>query len=82
MNSIGPGPVWTDIATSGLANGSDAPPPEGQEEAVADMLKATRAEARIGVPADIADAVLLVVQEKARWITGQFISVSGGITGG
>jgi NAD(P)-dependent dehydrogenase (short-subunit alcohol dehydrogenase family) len=46
------------------------------------MLKATRAEKRIGTVEDVADAVLLVVQERARWITGQFVSVSGGITGG
>lgn len=36
---------------------------------------------RIGTVEDIADAVLLVASEKGRWITGQFISVSGGITG-
>lgn len=45
------------------------------------MLKATRADRRIGTTQDIADAVLLVVQERARWITGQFIDVSGGVTG-
>lgn len=41
----------------------------------------TRAEARIGSTADIADAALLIVSEKSRWITAQYISVSGGITG-
>jgi NAD(P)-dependent dehydrogenase (short-subunit alcohol dehydrogenase family) len=42
----------------------------------------TRAENRVGAVEDIADAVLLLTSEKSRWITGQFISVSGGITGG
>lgn len=51
------------------------------ETAYSDLLDLTRAERRIGLPADIADAVLLAVQEKGRWITGQVISVSGGITG-
>jgi NAD(P)-dependent dehydrogenase (short-subunit alcohol dehydrogenase family) len=40
----------------------------------------TRAAARIGTTEDIADMVLLLVSEKARWITGQYIS-AGGITG-
>lgn len=40
----------------------------------------TRAENRAGTTADIGDAVLLIVNEKSRWITGQYISVSGGVT--
>jgi NAD(P)-dependent dehydrogenase (short-subunit alcohol dehydrogenase family) len=46
-----------------------------------DILGLTRAEKRIGTPQDIADIVLLVVNEKGRWITGQHISASGGVTG-
>lgn len=41
----------------------------------------TRAEERIGTTEDIADVVLLLASEKSRWITGQFVSASGGITG-
>lgn len=41
----------------------------------------TRAADRLGTAEDLADATLLIVSEKSRWITGQFISVSGGITG-
>ena len=52
-------------------------------EPVKDFLVArTRAEDRVGTVNDIADAVLLLADEKSRWITGQVISVSGGITGG
>ena len=40
-----------------------------------------RAEERIGRAEDVADAALLLVSEKSRWITAQYISVSGGITG-
>lgn len=82
MNSVGPGPVLTDLAIGNNQRDSDAPIPGGNQEAVDDMLKMTRAERRIGTSQDIADAVLLVVQERARWITGQFISVSGGVSGG
>lgn len=45
------------------------------------MIALTRAEARLGTVQDVADIVLLLVQEKSRWITAQYISASGGITG-
>ncbi len=45
------------------------------------LVPLTRAEEREGRTEDIADAVLLLTSEKSRWITGQTISVSGGITG-
>jgi 3-oxoacyl-[acyl-carrier protein] reductase len=35
---------------------------------------------RLGQPADIADAVGLLVSPDARWITGQSIAVDGGLT--
>lgn len=41
----------------------------------------TRAADRVGTIEDLGDAVLLIASEKARWITGQYISVSGGVTG-
>ncbi|MBX3300834.1 MAG: glucose 1-dehydrogenase [Nitrospira sp.] len=34
---------------------------------------------RLGVPKDIADVVVFVVSEGARWLTGQTIQVGGGI---
>lgn len=45
------------------------------------LIPMTRAEARLGTTDDVADAVLLLVSEKSRWITAQWISVSGGLTG-
>lgn len=69
VNSVAPGPVSTDIY------------PEGKEEEfMAAELAVTRAENRPGTTADIGDAVLLLASEKSRWITGQYISVSGGVT--
>ncbi|KAJ4258897.1 hypothetical protein NW762_007984 [Fusarium torreyae] len=69
VNSVAPGPVITDIY------------PEGSVEQVAGPeISVTRAADRPGTPADIGDAVLLLVNEKSRWITGQYISVSGGTT--
>lgn len=71
INTVSPGPVTTDSMllpeTKGLMDW---------------LVSLTRAEERPGSVEDIADAVLLLVSEKGRWITGQNISVSGGITGG
>jgi 3-oxoacyl-[acyl-carrier protein] reductase len=33
---------------------------------------------RIGQPEDIADAIVFLTSEQARWLTGQVIKVSGG----
>jgi NAD(P)-dependent dehydrogenase (short-subunit alcohol dehydrogenase family) len=69
VNSIAPGPVITDLV------------PADAETAFSDFVGMTRAAKRVGTVQDIADAVLLIVNEKSQWITGQFISASGGITG-
>jgi len=45
------------------------------------LYQQTRAANRLRSVEDLADATLLIVSEKSRWITAQFISVSGGITG-
>lgn len=70
VNSIAPGPVLTDLA-----------PPEALKAGHAQIMAMTRAAQRYGTTQDIADAVLLIVNEKSRWITGQYISASGGMTG-
>ena len=72
INQVAPGPV----ATDGLGTGPTADAIEST------LVPLTRADARMGTTEDIADAVLLLVSEQSRWITGQYISVSGGITGG
>ncbi|KAI0890805.1 hypothetical protein F4806DRAFT_347827 [Annulohypoxylon nitens] len=72
INTVMPGPVSTDAIPLGSK----------VEEAQRGLLvPMTRAEERFGTVEDIADAVLLLVQEKSRWITGQTIGVNGGITG-
>ncbi|KAK7409153.1 hypothetical protein QQX98_008646 [Neonectria punicea] len=70
VNSVAPGPVATDII-----------PKELVEELTGPQKGITRAADRIGTVDDLADAILLLVSEKARWITGQYIGVNGGITG-
>lgn len=71
INTLSPGPVDTDSL-----------PQVPEVQALRSwLLSLTRAEDRVGTVEDIADAVLLLASERSRWITGQYISVSGGITG-
>ena len=44
------------------------------------IYEQTRAANCLGSVEELADATLLLVLEKSRWVTGQFISVSDGIT--
>jgi NAD(P)-dependent dehydrogenase (short-subunit alcohol dehydrogenase family) len=76
VNTIAPGPVPTDASKPFLEK-PDGSPTDMQVA----MHAMTRAAARLGTTADIADAVLLLASEKSRWITAQWISLSGGITG-
>ncbi|RKL28298.1 hypothetical protein BFJ72_g12529 [Fusarium proliferatum] len=69
VNAVAPGPVLTDAIPAAIADEFQRP-----------SIEMTRAANRAGTTKDIADAVLLLVSEKARWITGQYISVSGGVT--
>ncbi|KAI4864442.1 NAD(P)-binding protein [Hypoxylon rubiginosum] len=69
VNSVAPGPVMTDILTE-----------EFGENITKEQRQMTRAADRPGTIEDIGDAVLLLASEKSRWITGQYISVSGGVT--
>ncbi|KAL7921789.1 hypothetical protein ACQKWADRAFT_321137 [Trichoderma austrokoningii] len=71
INTVMPGPVLTD----------SLPPTPEFEMLKGMLLNMTRAESRFGTVEDIADAVLLLANEKSRWITGESISVSGGIVG-
>jgi NAD(P)-dependent dehydrogenase (short-subunit alcohol dehydrogenase family) len=76
VNTIALGPVPTDTSRQYLVN------PDGSPSEVHDTFVAqTRADSRVGTVEDIADAALLLASEKSRWITAQWISVSGGITG-
>jgi 3-oxoacyl-[acyl-carrier protein] reductase len=70
VNCIAPGFIITNAATrrqwSALGN-------DGQQALINSI-----ALRRLGKPADIADAVLLIASDRASFITGQIISVNGG----
>ncbi len=65
VNTISPGVTETD----GLV----------LEQEQVNQLIAQTPLGRLGQPADLADAVALLVSEDARWITGQSIRANGGI---
>jgi 3-oxoacyl-[acyl-carrier protein] reductase len=62
VNSVAPGPVQTGYITR-----------ESENELLPEIPLR-----RIGEPEDIADAMVFLASEQARWITGQVIKVSGG----
>ena len=66
VNAVSPGPTDTELFR------------KGKTEAQIEGFAQATALGRIGTPADIADAVALLVMEDAGWITGQNICVNGG----
>jgi 3-oxoacyl-[acyl-carrier protein] reductase len=66
INCIAPGQVATELFLN------------GKSEELVDSFRRMNAFGRLGEPEDIANAVDLLVSDKARWITGQTIRVNGG----
>lgn len=66
INCIAPGQVATELFLNGKS-------PE-----LIDSYRRMNAFGRLGEPEDIANAIELLVSDKARWITGQTIRVNGG----
>jgi 3-oxoacyl-[acyl-carrier protein] reductase len=66
INCIAPGQVSTELFLN------------GKSQELIDSFSRMNAFGRLGEPDDIANAVELLVSDKARWITGQTIRVNGG----
>jgi 3-oxoacyl-[acyl-carrier protein] reductase len=62
VNAVAPGPVQTGWISKDL------------ERQVLPSIPL----ARLGTPEDIADVIVFLASEQARWITGQVIQVAGG----
>ena len=60
VNTVSPGITTTDILS-----------PEAMDAFDKALTPMAKVEDRPGHPNDIADTILLLVQEKSRWITGQ-----------
>lgn len=72
-NSVCPGPTRTPLL-DGLVEAS-----EGGEKVIEAMTRAVPMK-RLGEPEDVAAAIAFLVSEDAGYITGQTLSVSGGLT--
>lgn len=66
-NTVSPGPVDTELFRA------------GKTAADIERMAAMAASGRLGKADDIAQVVLFLVSDEARWITGQDIAVNGGI---
>jgi 3-oxoacyl-[acyl-carrier protein] reductase len=62
VNAVAPGPVQTGWISEDLERQVLPSIPLG----------------RLGTPEDIADAIVFLASEQAKWITGQIIQVAGG----
>ena len=72
-NSVCPGPTDTPFLSRVASGSSDA------EKVIAAMTRAVPMR-RLGLPKDVAPAVAFLASEEAGFITGQTLSVSGGLT--
>ena len=62
VNIVSPGPIQTGYIT-----------PQMEEELIGDIPLR-----RIGQPEDVADVIVFLASEQARWVTGQLLCVHGG----
>jgi NAD(P)-dependent dehydrogenase (short-subunit alcohol dehydrogenase family) len=69
VNAVAPGPIATEMLDR-IAGGSD------KLAAVAASIPA----GRIGMPEEVADAIVFMASDGARYITGQVLAVNGGKT--
>lgn len=67
VNAIAPGVTETEMLKNGL-------PEEVKEHMIGNTTLG-----RLGQPSDIADAVAFICSDDARWVTGQYLDVSGGL---
>ncbi len=74
VNGILPGPVRSPFWDAVLAD-----VPEGQRDAALDEIGRGTPLGRVGTPEDIANTALFLCSEMSAFITGQMISVAGGI---
>ncbi|MCH8908627.1 MAG: SDR family oxidoreductase [Candidatus Heimdallarchaeota archaeon] len=76
---FGPSGVRVNVISPGVTVTEMSAPMTSNEEMMTRIVKQT-ALGRIGLPSDIAKAILLIASDEAGWITGQIVQASGGLT--
>ena len=79
VNSVHPGFVGTDMVRDGLRQAVENGLMPGENEAM-EILTMQTPIGRLGVPRDIANAVLFLASEESAWMTGAELVVDGGYT--
>ena len=79
VNSVHPGFVGTDMVRDGLRQAVENGLMPGENEAI-EILTMQHPIGRLGVPRDIANAVLFLASEESAWMTGAELVVDGGYT--
>jgi 2-hydroxycyclohexanecarboxyl-CoA dehydrogenase len=72
VNAVSPGPVHTDLW--------DQLHPGEKGQKVTEAVTRAIPMRRLGTPEDVADVVAFFVSEDARYLTGQVLSIDGGLT--
>jgi 2-hydroxycyclohexanecarboxyl-CoA dehydrogenase len=72
VNAVSPGPVHTDLW--------DKLHPGEKGQKVTEAVTKVIPMRRLGTPEDVADVVAFFVSEDARYLTGQVLSIDGGLT--
>ncbi|WP_343658901.1 SDR family oxidoreductase [Chryseobacterium sp.] len=67
VNCVLPGPTGTDLFLN------------GKSEELIKQLASTNAFGRLGTPEDIAEVVVFLASDQAKWISGQSIGANGGM---
>ena len=79
VNSVHPGFVETDLVRDALGAGVQKGNFPTYNDAEA-MIKSLHPIGRLGLPTDIANAVLFLASERSSWVTGAELVVDGGYT--
>jgi 3-oxoacyl-[acyl-carrier protein] reductase len=74
---LGPRGIRVNAIASGIVDGTGQRPPAG--EAAMAMYVGMTSLRRLGEPSDIADVVMFLVSDAARYVTGAIVAADGGI---
>ncbi len=79
VNAVNPGPIYTDFNRKVMAQRSEI---SGiSEDQMMEKIRQAIPLARWGKALDIANGVCFLLSERAAWITGEVLNVSGGLGG-
>jgi NAD(P)-dependent dehydrogenase (short-subunit alcohol dehydrogenase family) len=81
VNAIAPGNIPTSLVASSARMNSEEEL-EAYERAIRDQMRASRPLKREGTPDDVAEAVVYLASDRARYVTGVVLPVDGGTVAG